>query len=70
MGGASRSGTVQPSALRLELGLRKMTLQSMVFEPSNRVIYLAVGKNAPRNTFGRIDLKEYFAGDRSVAVAD
>ena len=44
----------------------RMTLQSMVFEPSNRVIHLAVGKNAPRNTFHRIDLKEYF---NSIPVA-
>ncbi|MGD0463145.1 MAG: C45 family peptidase [Tepidisphaeraceae bacterium] len=39
-----------------------MTLQSMVFEPANRVIYLATGSDAPVRTFDRIDLKPYFAG--------
>ncbi len=39
-----------------------MTLQSMVFEPSNRVIYLATGSNAPSRPFQRIDLKKYFGG--------
>jgi isopenicillin-N N-acyltransferase-like protein len=34
-----------------------MTLQSMVFEPSNRVMYLATGKNAPTKNFEKIDLK-------------
>jgi isopenicillin-N N-acyltransferase like protein len=38
-----------------------MTLQSMVFEPANRVIYLATGSDAPDRTFERIDLKPYFA---------
>jgi isopenicillin-N N-acyltransferase like protein len=38
-----------------------MTLQSMVFEPANRVIYLATGSDAPTRTFDRIDLKSYFA---------
>jgi predicted choloylglycine hydrolase len=39
----------------------EMTLQSMVFEPANRVIYLATGSNAPARTFEKIDLKSYFA---------
>jgi predicted choloylglycine hydrolase len=38
----------------------KMTLQSMVFEPSNRVMYLATGADAARGTFHRLDLKKYF----------
>jgi isopenicillin-N N-acyltransferase-like protein len=38
----------------------KMTLQSMVFEPSNRVIYLAVGQTAPTHPFTKIDLAHYF----------
>ena len=38
-----------------------MTLQSMVFEPANRVIYLATGLDAPSPThYERIDLKYYF----------
>lgn len=39
----------------------KETLQSMVFEPSNRVIYLATGANAASGTFYRIDLKPHFS---------
>lgn len=38
-----------------------MTLQSMVFEPSGRVIYLAVGKNAPARGFHKLDLKPLFS---------
>jgi isopenicillin-N N-acyltransferase-like protein len=36
------------------------TLQSMVFEPSNRVIYLAAGTDASHRTFTRLDLTPYF----------
>lgn len=38
-----------------------MTMQSMVFEPSTRVLYLATGPNAPSRGYERIALKEYFA---------
>ena len=38
----------------------QMTLQSMVFEPSERVIYLAVGKNAPKQGYHKLDLRPYF----------
>jgi hypothetical protein len=38
----------------------KMTLQSMVFEPSNRTIYLAVGKNAPKQGYHKLELSRYF----------
>jgi predicted choloylglycine hydrolase len=37
------------------------TLQSMIFEPSNRVIYLAAGAGAANRHFHRLDLKPYFA---------
>ena len=37
-----------------------MTLQSMVFEPSTRVIHLSAGKDAARRKFHRLDLKPYF----------
>lgn len=37
-----------------------MTLQSMVFEPSTQVMYLATGKNAPKTMFYRLDLKKFF----------
>jgi isopenicillin-N N-acyltransferase-like protein len=36
------------------------TFQSMVFEPANRVLFLAVGAGAPNHGFARIDLKPYF----------
>jgi isopenicillin-N N-acyltransferase like protein len=44
-----------------------MTLQSMVFEPATRVIYLATGLNAPGRPYERIDLKYYF-GERNQAT--
>jgi len=37
-----------------------MTFQSMVLEPVNRILYLAVGAGAPSHGFKRIDLKPYF----------
>ena len=46
----------------------KRTLQSMVFEPSTRVIYLSTGKDAAHKTFHRLDLKKYFAPPKT-AVA-
>jgi isopenicillin-N N-acyltransferase like protein len=36
------------------------TLQSMVFEPANRVIFLATGADAPSRKYERIDLNYYF----------
>jgi isopenicillin-N N-acyltransferase like protein len=38
-----------------------MTLQAMVFEPANRIVYLATGLDAPARTFERIDLNYFFA---------
>jgi hypothetical protein len=32
----------------------------MVFEPSNRTIYLAVGKNAPKQGYHKLELSRYF----------
>jgi len=51
---------------RLEAMLGKvaqgdMSIQSMVFEPSDRVIYLAVGANAPTHPYGKLDLKPLLA---------
>jgi len=37
------------------------TFQSMVFEPANRVIYLATGANATSHPFTRINLSPYFS---------
>jgi predicted choloylglycine hydrolase len=36
------------------------TLQTMVFEPANRVIYLSAGKNAARKPFEKIELGAFF----------
>jgi hypothetical protein len=33
-----------------------MTLQSMIFEPSDRVLYLATGKDAAANPYSRLDV--------------
>src|SRR5437588_3129539 len=38
----------------------RLTLQSMVFEPSNRVLYLSTGADAAKGPFYRLDLKPYF----------
>jgi predicted choloylglycine hydrolase len=38
-----------------------LTLQSMIFEPASRVIYLAVGADAAHKKLTRIDLKPMFA---------
>jgi predicted choloylglycine hydrolase len=47
----------------------KMTLQSMVFEPSNRVIYLSTGKSAATGEFHRLDLRKHFqSGDIGVTA--
>lgn len=36
------------------------TLQSMIFEPASRTLYLATGSDAPARGFQRIDLSQYF----------
>ena len=36
------------------------TLQSMVFEPANRVIYLSTGADATSKPYYRVDLNQYF----------
>lgn len=55
-----RVGLKQVESMLAAVAQGKMTLQSMVFEPSNRVIYLAVGANAPTTKYHRLDLKEHF----------
>ena len=40
---------------------RRGTLQSMVFEPTTRTMYLSVGTNAAKRPFTRIELAPYFA---------
>jgi len=43
----------------------EFTFQSMVFEPADRVIHLAVGAGAPGHRFERVDLKRYFQSSGS-----
>jgi isopenicillin-N N-acyltransferase like protein len=63
---ASEFGRIDLGAIEGMLGkvvqgtLGDMTLQSMVFEPANRVVYLATGLDAPGHAYERIDLKYYF----------
>jgi hypothetical protein len=45
----------------------KLTMQSMVFEPANRVVCLSTGKDAARGEFHRLDLGRHF--NRSPVVA-
>src|SRR5687768_6126520 len=61
---ASEFGDISRDGVQAMLGKvaqGKMTLQSMVFEPANRVIYLAVGKNAPQQGYHKLELGKYFA---------
>jgi isopenicillin-N N-acyltransferase like protein len=52
-----------------EVSQGKMTMQSMVFEPSTRVIHLAAGEQASKLAFHRIDLKPHFTGQAQPASA-
>jgi hypothetical protein len=62
----SHFGQIDKTALESMLGKvvqgdhGDMTLQSMVFEPANLVIYLAAGADAPSHPYQRIDLKPIF----------
>jgi hypothetical protein len=47
---------------------KRLTLQSMVFEPPNRVIYLSAGADAARKPFYKLDLKPKFAPSVSAAT--
>jgi isopenicillin-N N-acyltransferase like protein len=53
-------GVAEIRAMLDRVSQGKMTLQSMIFEPANRVMYLAVGSEASKRQYERIDLKEYF----------
>ena len=37
-----------------------LTMQSMIFEPSNRVVYLATGSNAADRKYVKLDMKTHF----------
>jgi predicted choloylglycine hydrolase len=42
---------------------KQITMQSMIFEPANRVIYLSAGADAASKDFHRLDCKTLFASD-------
>jgi len=61
--GLKEFGKIEPT--NIEAMLAKVaqgddTLQSMVFEPSNRVLYLATGPQATKNPYQKIELRKYF----------
>jgi hypothetical protein len=65
-------GKIDVAAVEKMLGAasqKKMTLQSMVFEPANRVIYLSAGSDAARKPFHKLDLKPRFEHKASDAVS-
>jgi hypothetical protein len=49
-------GVPQLKDMLVHVSPGKPTLQSMIFEPANRVIYLSTGANAARGTFRMLDL--------------
>ena len=61
--GATSFGSIDEKKIEAMLGRvgNRSTLQSMVFEPANRVLYLSAGKDASHKPFARIDLKPLFA---------
>jgi isopenicillin-N N-acyltransferase like protein len=50
-------GTKELEAILEKVQQGKMTLQSMVFEPKNQVLYLATGSQAADQQFFELDLK-------------
>lgn len=48
---------------------KDFTIQSMVFEPSRRVMYLAFGNNAASTKFYRFDLNQHFTNPMTAPVA-
>jgi isopenicillin-N N-acyltransferase-like protein len=53
-------GVTQIESMLAGASQGKLTLQSMVFEPTNRVIYLSTGKDAAHGEFHKLDLGELF----------
>jgi hypothetical protein len=60
-------GVAQLESMLAHASPGKPTLQSMIFEPSQRVIYLSTGANAAHGTFSRLDLKRYFSSTTTEA---
>ena len=60
---ADRFGRVDQKSLQdmlAHVAQGKSNLQSMIFEPSERVLWLSTGAHAASGTFYRIDLTQYF----------
>jgi predicted choloylglycine hydrolase len=55
-----KTGMDQIKSMLDHVSQGNMTLQSMIFEPANRVIYLARGKNATKGAYEKIELSKYF----------
>jgi len=55
-----RDDVSQIQSMLAHVAQANMTLQSMIFEPSRRTIYLAVGPNAPTHPYSKLDLKPLF----------
>jgi predicted choloylglycine hydrolase len=56
-------GKIDPASIEsmlAQVAQGNMTLQSMIFEPSTRAMYLATGANAASRQFYRLDLNPYF----------
>jgi isopenicillin-N N-acyltransferase like protein len=56
-------GGIDPAMLQRmldDVSQGEVTMQSMVFEPANRMIYLAADENATRKSFQKIDLSQFF----------
>lgn len=53
-------GVQQLQLMMRDVSQGDMTLQSMIFEPATRRLYLAVGTDAPRRKYYRLDLAAYF----------
>lgn len=53
-------GVAQIETMLGHVAQGKLTLQSMIFEPSTRLLYLATGSVATSREYRRIDLKEDF----------
>ncbi len=54
-------GAMQLAAMLEHVQQGDLTMESMIFEPANRVVYLATGLRAADRKFTRIDLGAYFA---------
>jgi hypothetical protein len=54
------AGVLEIESMLAAVQQGKMTLQSMVFEPSTRVMYLATGAYAASQKFYRVDLSTHF----------